>query len=108
MGSWGRNPGRGILREHSLGRNPRGGNLEKESWKQDPRRASGAISRQPWEDLQGHSGAGATRATFWAEEKNVSKPLRFSAKSGATDLLACTGARRHAPSTAPAHKSWSS
>ena len=38
MESWGRNPGRGILKKDSLRRNLRGGILEEESWKKDPRR----------------------------------------------------------------------
>ena len=125
-----RNPGRGILglvvlEEESLRWNPRGGildneswrmnlgrgNLEEESWKQDPRRASGGTSREPWRGTQESSGGiwdlpQATRTTFWAQKKSVLKPLCFSTESGATDLLACTGARQHARSTAPAHKSW--
>ena len=49
---------------------------------------------------------GVTR-TICAEKESVLKPCSFSEGSGATDLLACTRARQHARSSAPAHKSWS-
>ena len=128
MESWRRNPGRGILEEESWRWKPERRILAKESWKRIPwsespenpggrireegtRRGSEATSRHPWRDIQGPSGPtkdplGATRTTIWAERKSVLKPLCFSEESGAGDLLACTGARQHARSTAPAHKSW--
>ena len=115
MEAWRRNPARGILEEESLRWKPERGILAKESWRriqeEGTQKGSGATSRQPWRDIQGPSGATkdlteATRRTIWAERKSVLKPLCFSEESGATDLLACTGARPHARSTAPAHKSW--
>ena len=109
--SWGRNPARGISKKDYLRRNLRVGILEEGPWKKGSRRGSGGTSRKPWRDIQGPSGAtkdlpGASRTTFWPERKSVLKPLCFSGESGAGDLLACTGARQHARSTAPAHKSW--
>ena len=111
MESWERNPGGGIPKQESLRRNLKGGSLEEELWKKDPRRAFGGTSREPWRGTQESSGGiwdlpQATRTTFWPQKKSVLKPLCFSAKSGATDLFVCTGARQHPPSTAPAHKSW--
>ena len=108
--SWARNNARGISKKDYLRRNLRVGILEEGPWKKDSRRGSGGTSRDPWRDIQGPSGAtqdlpGASRTTFWPERKSVLKPLCFSGESGAGDLLACTGARQHAPSTAPAHKS---
>ena len=110
MESWRRNPGRGILKKDSLRRNLRGGILEGEVWKKDPRKGFGGTSRDLWRGIQ-ESSEGiwgtprAPRTTFWAERQSVLKPLCFSAESGATECFVCTGARQHAPSTAPVHKS---
>ena len=106
--SWGRNPARRILNKDYLRRNLRVGILEEAPWK-----TPGNTSREPWRDIQGPSGATkdlpeATGTTFWAERKSVLKPLCFSAKSDATECFVCTGARRHARSTVPAHTSWPS
>ena len=88
----------GIPSKESSRKNPSEEILEEGSWKRNPEKGTGTL----WSHQEI---PGVTRTTFWAERKSVLKPLCFSEESGATDLLACTGARRHAPSTAPEHKS---
>ena len=102
---------RGILKKDGLRRNLRIGILVEGPWQKDSRRGSGATSKEPWRIIQGPSGATnylreVTRTSFWAERKGVLKPFYLSAEGGASDLLACTGTRQHARSTAPANKSW--
>ena len=115
-----RNPRGGIMQEKSRTRNPGGGILEKECWRRnlgqgalEEESCRGKGSGRIWTSTQEASGStweppGVIWSTFWAERQSVLNLLCLSTKSDAIDHFACTGARQHARSPQPVHKSWSS
>ena len=93
--SWRRHLGGGIM-EEGFGRNLGG------FW--EAFRSPGRHPEAPQEAPRRHPGQPRRPEASWRQ--SVSKHMCFSDKSGATDLLACTGATRPSRSPQQGSKSW--